>query len=135
MLRIPSPLPDDLELLVTQTIGCCVRVHCALGPGLLESIYAQALCIEQMTGIPFERERAVVVTYRHRKIPGQRVDLIVGGAVIVEIKSVEALAPIHFAQVLTYLRLSKRRLGILINFNVPQLKEGVRRIANDLPDP
>lgn len=130
MLRIPSPLPDEIEELVHKTIGCCIRVHRELGPGLLESTCSRAVSIElHAAGIPFEAEKHIPVTYRGRLICHHRLDLVVANKVVVEIKSVERLAPVHHAQLLNYLRVSGFRVGLLVNFNVPVLQEGIRRVV------
>lgn len=104
-------------------------VHRALGPGLLESAYQECLCRElSVRRISFERERPLPLEYKGIHLEcGYRLDLLVEGAVVVEIKSVEALAPVHEAQLLTYLRLGGWRVGLLINFNVEVLKQGIRR--------
>src|SRR2546422_9419843 len=108
-----STLPDETEELLQRIIGCALQVHRQLGPGFLERIYTEALCIElEVQGIPFERERSVVVTYRDRRILGQRVDLIVGGAVIVEVKAVARLDPLFQAKLISYLRASGLRAGL-----------------------
>jgi GxxExxY protein len=101
----------------------------ALGPGLLESIYEECLCRElSVRSIPYERQRPLPVEYKGTKLDcGYRIDLLVGGSVVVEIKSVSNLEPIHDAQLLTYLKLGGWKLGLLINFNVPLLKDGIRR--------
>lgn len=115
---------------ITQSvIGAAMEVHRALGPGLLESAYNQCLCRElTVRGIPFERERPLPLEYKGIRLEcGYRLDLLVAGSVVVEVKSVEALAPIHEAQLLTYLRLGGWQVGLLINFNVPILKQGIRR--------
>ena len=130
MLRLPTTLPDDLENLISQTIGCCITVHRALGPGLLESICSRAVCIElEACGIPFEREKHVPVFYRERLLCHQRLDIVIDKRLILEIKSVERLNPVHAAQVLSYLAISKIRVGLLMNFNVPVLKDGLKRIV------
>ena len=128
MLTIPTPLPDATEALIREIIRCCIAVHRALGPGLLEVIYARALAVElRANGIAFARERAFPVLYRGELLCEHRLDFIVAGEVVIEVKAVEALAPIHHAQLLNYMRLAKCRAGLLINFNVPVLKDGVRR--------
>ena len=128
MLRIPTPLSDDLEALVHDTIGCCIAVHCELGPGLLESIYARAICLElRAAGIAFEREKTIPVVYRGELLCEQRVDFVVAGQIVLEIKSVEQLAPLHHAQLLNYLRVSHPRIGLLMNFNVAVLQDGMKR--------
>jgi len=110
-------------------IGAAIEVLRKLGPGLLESAYCECLCRELLLrGIPFQRERPLPIVYKETKLEcGYRLDLLVCGCVVVEIKSVEALAPIHDAQLLTYLRLGGWRVGLLINFNVAVLKDGIHR--------
>ena len=110
-------------------IGAAIEVHKAIGPGLLESAYEECLCEElRLRQIPFERQRPLPVIYKTRQLDcGYRLDVVVANLVVVEIKAVEALAPIHDAQLLTYLRLGGWQAGLLINFNVPVLKQGLRR--------
>ena len=128
MLHVPTPLSDELERLVHNVIGCCIAVHRALGPGMLELIYARALCLElEATGIAFEREKPYPVRYRGQLLCEQRLDFVISGAIVLEIKSVEQLGPIHHAQLLSYLRVSGLRVGLLLNFNVPVLKDGLAR--------
>jgi len=112
-------------------IGAAIEVHILLGPGLLESAYEECLAREFfLRGIPFERQKPAPVVYKDVKLEcGYRMDFLVGGQIVVELKAVEALAPVHEAIVLTYLRLSGCRLGLLINFNVPLLRDGIRRYA------
>jgi GxxExxY protein len=130
MLRIPSPLPDEIETLVHQTIGCCIAVHRGLGPGLLESTCFRAVCIElHAAGVPFKAEKHIPVTYRGQLLCHHRLDLVVANSVVVEIKSVERPAPIHHAQLLNYLRVSGLRVGLLVNFNLPTRQEGIKRIV------
>lgn len=129
MLNISSTLSDELEQLAHDVIGCCIEVHRQLGPGLLEAIYARALAIELgARGIPFEIEKAFPITYRDSLLCHQRVDLIVAGQLIVEVKSVDGFHSIHTAQLLSYLHVAGVRLGLLINFNVSILKFGVKRV-------
>jgi len=113
-------------------IGACIEIHRALGPGLLESAYEECLCYElSRRSLAFERQVSLPVSYGPVKLDcGYRMDVVVAGAVIVELKTVEKLLPIHEAQLLTYLKLSGRSVGLLINFNVPALKDGVKRIVN-----
>ena len=128
-LKIATPLSDDLEALAYDVIGCCVAVHRILGPGLLETVYAQAVRLEMKAqGIPFEAEKAIPVRYREILLCHQRLDLFVAGQIVLELKSVEHLSAIHVAQILSYLRVAKVRLGLLVNFNVYQLKDGIRRV-------
>ena len=112
-----------------EIIGAAIEVHKHLGPGLLESAYEECLFHElQLRNLRVERQKAVPVVYKQTKLEcGYRLDLLVEGRVVVELKSVEGLGPIHEAIILTYLRMSGHKLGLLINFNVSVLKEGVRR--------
>ncbi len=115
---------------VTEAIiGAAIEVHRALGPGLLESAYEECLCRElSLRGIDFERQRELPIEYKGLRLDcGYRIDLLVAGMVIVELKAVETLLPIHEAQLLTYMRLGGWKVGLLINFNVPVLKQGIRR--------
>ena len=120
------------ELLTGQIIGAAIEVHKQLGPGLLESTYQACLCRElELRGISFECQKPLPLEYKGVRLEcGYRIDLLVAGLVIVEIKSVEALAPIHEAQVLTYLKLTGIQIGLLINFNVVVLKDGIRRLVH-----
>lgn len=119
----------ELNKITEQIIGAAIEVHRALGPGLLESAYEECLCRElALREVPFERQRPLPVAYKGVQLDcGYRLDLLVAEAVVVEIKAVQAIEPIHEAQLLTYLRLGGWKLGLLINFNVPILKDGVRR--------
>ena len=112
-----------------QVIGAAMEVHKQLGPGLLESAYEECLAHElQLRNLRIERQKGVPVVYKGVKLEcGYRIDLLVESRVVVELKSIECFAPIHEAVVLTYLRLSGHRLGLLINFNVSVLKDGIRR--------
>ncbi len=129
MLRVPSPLPGDVEALVHDTIGCCITVHRELGPGLLETIYSRAVALElAAAGITFEREKPYPVTYRGQLLCEHRLDFVVGGAIVL-VKSIEAIGRVHHAQLLNYLRVSRLRVGLLMNFNVAVLKDGLVRKA------
>jgi GxxExxY protein len=110
-------------------IGAAIEVHRCLGPGLLESCYEECLARElQLRSLAFERQKAVPVVYKDVKLEcGYRIDLLVDGRIVVELKAIEAIAPVHEAIVLTYLRLSGCKIGLLINFNVAVLKDGIRR--------
>ena len=120
-------MPDSE--LTRRIIGAAIEVHRLLGPGLLESAYEECLCHElSLRGIRFEKQKPVPLIYKDTKLDcGFRLDLLVEGRVVVELKSIEGLGPIHEAIVLTYLRLSGHELGLLINFNVRVLKDGIRR--------
>ncbi|MGA9571553.1 MAG: GxxExxY protein [Candidatus Acidiferrales bacterium] len=119
----------DNNSLTGAIIGAAIEVHKLLGPGLLESTYEECLAREfELRGIHYDRQKAVPVVYKDVKLDcGYRIDLVVEGQVVVELKTVESLAKIHEAIVLTYLRLSGCRIGLLINFNVLTLKQGIRR--------
>jgi GxxExxY protein len=119
----------ELNLLSEKILRCAFTVHNALGPGLLESSYEECLFYElKSSGLLVEKQKALPLVYKEIHLEtGYRIDLIVNKQIILEIKSVEAIADIHIAQVLTYLKLSKCRLGLLLNFNVPSLKLGIRR--------
>ncbi len=119
----------NLNQLTHEVIGAAIEVHRNLGPGLLESAYRKCLCRELfLRGVGFEYERPLPLEYKGIRLEcGYRVDILVSGILAVEVKSVEALAPIHDAQLLTYLRVGGWRLGLLINFNVEVLKNGIHR--------
>jgi GxxExxY protein len=120
--------------LSSAIIGCALRVHKALGPGLLESAYEACLCYElTRSNLKVEQQKGLPLVYQDVKLEcGYRVDLLVENKVIVELKAVESISPLHSAQVLTYLKLSHCKLGLIINFNVLLLKDGIRRIVNNL---
>jgi GxxExxY protein len=125
-------IPQDIEALARATVHAALTVHRSLGPGLLESAYSECLSIElAAAGISMEREKVLPLVYRGRPVESAyRVDLIVGHKLLVEIKAVESLAPVHTAQVITYLKLLDLPLGLLINFNVPLIKDGIHRVLN-----
>lgn len=118
--------------LTEKIIQCAIKVHNALGSGLLESAYKECLLYElAKVGLKVEKEKPLPLIYEEVKLDcGYRIDLLVEDCIVIEIKSVEALHDIHLAQTLTYLKLANRRLGLLINFNVLRLKEGIRRVVN-----
>lgn len=120
----------DIEKVFKKVLDCSFKVHSALGPGLLESAYEECLYFElKRAGLKVEKQKALPLVYDEVKLDaGYRVDLLVENKVIVEIKSVEALADIHLAQILTYLKLSGCKLGLLANFNVKHLKDGIKRV-------
>ena len=113
-----------------KIIGCAIEVHRALGAGLLESVYEEALCVEmELQGLNFERQKSMPLFYKEKRIGDFRLDLLIENEVIVEIKSVERFDPIFSAQVLTYLRLTGKRVGLLLNFNSKILKDGIKRFV------
>lgn len=122
---------EELNKLSHRVIGLCIEVHRALGPGLLESAYEEALAYEfAQAGFAFERQREMPLLYKGVKLDcGYRLDFIVERQLIIELKAVSELLPLHHAQLLTYLKLERQPLGLLINFNVPVLKDGIRRVA------
>ena len=125
----------ELNALATRVLDAAFAVHRQLGPGLLESAYEACLCYELANaGLSFQRQLALPLVYNGEQLAdvGYRIDLLVGGELIIEIKAMETIAPVHRAQLLSYLKLSGRRLGLLINFNVPVLKDGICRRVNRL---
>lgn len=126
MLNEPS---KDTDALVHLIIDAAMEVHRTLGPGYMESIYEEALAIElKMRGISFERQKQIAVNYKGHNLGEGRLDLLVGNKIIVELKTVETLAPVHKAQLLSYLKTTGHRIGLLINFNVALLKDGIKRV-------
>ena len=124
--------PFNTNRLTSTIIGCAIRVHRSTGPGLLESVYGPCLAFElEEARFSVSLQHPIPLTYRGIQLEaGFRADMLVEDRVLVELKSVESLAPIHTAQMLTYLKLSKKPVGLLINFNVPVLKDGVKRVFN-----
>lgn len=122
---------NELSKIVVEL---CLKIHKALGPGLLESVYEEALCLElQELRLKFGRQQGILVTYHDVIMDlGFRADIIVEDKLIIELKSVEQITPVHPKTLLTYLRLSNKKLGLLINFNVVLIKDGIQRIVNNL---
>ena len=128
-MRVVSPLPLATEAVVRRVMDCAFTVHRSLGPGFLEKIYVRALHLELAEQkLTFEAERSILVRYKQWEIPGQTVDLIVESSVLIEAKVVPKLCPIHRLQVLSYLKTLDLRIGLLINFNAPVLKDGFKRV-------
>jgi GxxExxY protein len=123
--------------LSSAIIGAAIEVHRTLGPGLLESAYEQCLAQElSLREIPFERQKPLPVYYKGTQLDcGYRLDFLVAGIVVVEVKAIDALLPIHQAQLLSYLKLGRWKLGLLINFHVPLLREGIKRVVFGLEEP
>jgi len=120
---------EALNLLTEKIIGSAIEVHKQLGPGLLESVYEEALCCElRERGVNFEKQVVVPIIYKENVIGKCRLDLLVEGEVIIELKAVDRIEPLFEAQVLTYLKITGKRLGLLINFNSTVLKNGIKRI-------
>ncbi len=127
---------DRLDSITRRIIGAAIEVHRRLGPGLLESAYETCLAYElRQIGYEIEQQKSLPIVYKEVRLDcGYRLDLVVEDSVIVEVKAVEQLAPIHDAQLLSYLRLSEKKVGLIINFHVRVLKNGLKRIVNDYPD-
>ncbi|HTF56247.1 MAG TPA: GxxExxY protein [Planctomycetota bacterium] len=127
----PKPLPPEADRTATQIVDAAFAVHSGLGPGLLESVYEVCLLYEfRKRGLRVQSQLVLPVLYDGLQIDaGLRIDALVNGCVVLELKAVERALPVHRAQVLTYLKLSGMRLGLLINFNVPLIKDGIARIA------
>jgi len=125
-----DPIPAEDEELARKVIGAAIEVHRHLGPGFIDSIYRRALCHElTLLGIPYEDEKPILVPYKHIHIPGQRLDILVAGRIILELKTVEEFAPIHLAKLISYLKATGLRLGFLINFKTQVLKDGIKRVV------
>ena len=126
----------QVDELARAVIGAAIEVHRHLGPGYLESVYEEALVVELAeTGIPVERQKEISVSYKGHPVGKHRLDLLVAEELIVELKTVEELAEIHKAQVISYLKSTRQSLGLLINFNVPVLRDGVRRVVYSKDQP
>ena len=127
---------DRLDQITRRIIGAAIEVHKALGPGLLESAYQACLAFElRERGLRVQEQEQLPVVYKSIHLDcGYRMDLVVEESIVVEIKAVEQLAPIHQAQLLSYLRISGKRVGLLINFHARFLKQGLKRIVNEFPD-
>jgi GxxExxY protein len=127
-------LDEALNRLTESVIGAAIEVHRELGPGLLESVYERALCMELAArAIAFARQVDVAIHYKGTRIGEARMDLVVDGRLLVELKATEGHSPVHLAQVLSYLKASGLTLGLLINFNVRLLHQGIKRIASTPP--
>ncbi len=126
----------DIELLGKEILGAAIEVHRQLGPGLLESSYEACLEYElKLRGIQTRRQAVLPICYKGLQLDeGYRLDLLVDGQIVLELKAVEKMNDIHMAQIITYLRLSQCKLGYLLNFNVAKMKDGIRRVVNGLPE-
>ncbi len=126
-----DPVPTEVEQVATEVVDAAMAVHVALGPGLLESVYEACLCHElAQRKVPSESQVSLPVTYRGLRLDaGLRLDLVVDNRVIVELKAVDGMQPVHEAQLLTYLKLTGMRLGLLINFNCALLRDGIKRMV------
>jgi len=126
----------DTNHLTGEVIGAAIEVHKHLGPGLLESVYEECLCHELgLRNITYERQKALPINYKQTKLAfTYRLDVVVDGKIILELKSCEKIEDIYRAQLLTYLRLSGMKLGLILNFNVPMMKDGIVRVVNNLEE-
>ncbi len=126
-----EPVPPETDRIARLIVNGAYKVHSALGPGLLESVYEACLRHElKKSGVPFEAQVSVPVIYDEIRLDaGLRLDVLVADSVVVELKSVETMNPVFEAQILTYLKLTGKRLGLLINFNVPAIKDGIKRVV------
>ena len=122
---------NDINELTGEIIGAAIEVHKTLGPGLLESIYEECLCIEfGKRSMSYESQKEINIEYKGVRLESKyRIDLVVSKMIVVELKTVDELAPIHDAQILSYLKLTGLKVGLLINFNVPVLKDGIKRLV------
>lgn len=134
MINLAANKPLMENQISAQVVDICIKVHKTLGPGLLESIYEEVICMELANrNIPFERQKEIKAIYEGKVLGiGFRADVIVNKLVIIEIKSVQDLSPVHSKQLLTYLKLTNLKLGLLINFNVELIKNGIHRVVNKL---
>ena len=124
----------DIEKIATKIVDAAIKVHTVLGPGLMESAYQKCMEYElKKDGVPVECEVSLPIVYEKIKIDaGYRIDMFVGSSVIIEIKTVEKILPIHEAQLLTYLKMKPCKIGFLLNWNVPHMKDGIKRMVNNL---
>ena len=128
-------MKDYLNRLSNEVIGAAIEVHCDLGPGLLETTYELSLQHElSLRGFATERQVTLPIKYKELIVPeAYRIDLLVENCLVIELKTVESLQPIHSAQLLTYLRMSKKNIGLLINFHTVLLKDGIKRLVRNFP--
>ena len=126
-MREPS---QQVDTLAKQVIGAAIEVHRILGPGFLESVYEEALAIEfDLRGITYERQKPINLIYKDKPVGDSRLDFLVGGELVVELKAIEIVHPIHPARVITYLKMTGLDLALIINFDVELLKDGIKRIV------
>ena len=129
--RGDATVDEETERLATAVIGAAIEVHRELGPGMPETSYRLSMCHElDLRGIPHQYEAPLTIFYKGKLVGERRLDILVADRLILELKAVDALQPVHRAQLLSYLQMKKLKLGLLINFNVPILKDGIRRVIN-----
>ena len=125
-----AAIPQHIEDIAHRVIGCAITVHRILGPGFKERIYERAFCLElEEAKLSYESEKKILVPYKRWQLEGHKLDLIVAGVVIVELKAVPRLADVHRLQVLSYLKATGLRLGFVMNFNAEVMKQGIKRVA------
>ncbi len=126
---VPGPGKEE-DRLARAVIGAAIDVHRGLGPGYQEAVYEDALAVEfSLRNISFARQYSTSICYKGQQVGAGKIDFLVGDRLVVELKAVESLLPLHLAQVISYLKATGSRLGLLLNFNVPVMKEGIRRVA------
>jgi len=130
-LKQHSDMPSEIERLSKEVVDCFFSVHKELGPGLLEKIYEDALCHEfDLRGLKFQRQMPVAVSYKGKKMPTDyRIDIIVDNTIIVELKAVDRVLPVHEAQILSYMKLTGSPLGLIANFNTTLMEDGIKRVV------
>lgn len=134
-MEVHMELDGELNELSRRVIGAAIEVHRVLGPGYLESVYEEALAVElTLQGVACDRQMPMSIEYKGRAVGEGRLDLLVNGALVVELKTVEQLLPIHHAQLLSYLKATRKQLGLLINFNTRVLRDGVKRVVLSVVD-
>ena len=120
---------SELDALARRVIGAAIEVHRVLGPGYLESVYEEALAVElALQGVPCDRQAPISIEYKGKTVGEGRLDLLIEDCLVVELKTVDSLLPIHHAQVLSYLKATRQQIGLLINFNTRVLRDGVKRV-------
>jgi GxxExxY protein len=130
MMKNYETIPQETEAIVTRAIDCAMQVHRNLGPGFKEVIYQRAYCLElNAQGILFRSEVPIAVKYKTWEIPGQKVDLLIQGTVLVELKAVPKVRRLHRCQVVSYLRTLDLRLGLILNFNTELMRDGIHRVV------
>ena len=130
MIRTYSNLDSATEAYIREVVDCGFAIHREVGPGYMEPLYGNAMCVELgARGIPFEREKVITVKYRGEPIGTHRLDFVIRGCIIVELKAVKALEPVHQAQLMAYMKASKIRVGLLMNFCGATFKEGIKRVV------
>jgi GxxExxY protein len=130
LTRVPPKLPPELEAIVTQTIGCAIRVHKAMGPGFREGLYQDAIRIElRRSNLSWTNEQWVTVEYCGEPLRSQKLDLVVEGIIVLELKAVDRLHPVHEAQILSYMKAARLPVGLLMNFNSTWLRGQIRRFV------